>query len=359
MRSAPIYAAGYTRRVVGRATCAEAYYKRGLPALFVSMSVVQATSRVLYLAQLSSETSNTELHQSLSALHDIFIFENPQYPVFIAYEEEDTPYLTRTLKKRLKGALHATEIEYDIPHTHIEGPKICFVSIQDFRRVPWPFSMYQGDYSEDNPYYSRICYRYMCRFWTYGVFKQPFMDNVTSYLRLDTDTTLIKMGVNPFEQLERERLGYLTSVVYKESARQTEGMWETFLRFAKRENIHPRGLVRLSNNYVDSHSAEEISSMSVEDAITVLYARGYNLDYIYNNWETSRTDIWKSSVYERLARFIDKSGGIIMRRWGDAPIRTLSLHLLQGEFSTIANLTDVVFKQYRDLTIFHKAYHQT
>ena len=359
MRSAQIYAAGYTRRVVGRTTCAETYYKRGLPALFVSMSVVQATSIVLYLAQLSSETSNTELHQSLSALHDIFIFENPQYPVFIAYEEEDTPYLTRTLKKILKRALHATEIQYDIPHTHIEGPKICFVSIPDFRHVQWPFSMYKDDYREDNPYYARIGFRHMCRFWAHGVFRQPFMHNVTSYLRLDTDTILVKMNKTPFKLLESERLGYLTSVVYREEERYTAGLWETFLRFAKRENIHPRGLVRLSNNYVDSHSAEEISSMSVEDAITVLYSRGYNLDYIYNNWETSRTDIWKSSVYKRLARFIDKSGGIIMRRWGDAPIRTLSLHLLQGEFSTIANLTDVVFKQYRDLTIFHKAYHQT
>jgi hypothetical protein len=43
-------------------------------------------------------------------------------------------------------------------------------------------------------------------------------------------------------------------------------------------------------------------------------------------------------------RFIDGAGGIIMRRWGHAPIRTLSLHLLEGELNQ-------KFSQYRGLVL--------
>lgn len=323
------------------------------------MAPVPTVSIILYLAQISSEQSNVELHKSLSSLHDVFLLQHPQYPVVVAYEEEDAHYLTGKLKKRLRLALHATEFECGQFTKGKRGTQICFVSINDFRKVPWPFSMYTGDYREDNPYYSRVGYRLMCRFWTHGVFRQPFMQNVTSYFRMDTDTFLVEMKRDPFQELERERLGYLTSVVYKDSPRQVEGLWDTFLRFALRENIHPRGLVPLSNQWTDSHSEDTISRMPVSEAVAVLYVRGYNLDYIYNNWEVTLVELWKSPVYRRLASFIDKSGGIIMRRWGDAPIRTLALHLLREEFALVANVTGEVFRQYHSLTIYHKAYHRT
>jgi hypothetical protein len=328
-----------------------------LTVLLLGLAVVHSTQIVLYLAQVASDSA--ELKQSLRALSDVFIAENPHYPVVVAYEEEDAVHLTEGLKKGLRLALGATEIELDRPYTHITGPKICFVSIRGFRRVPWPFAMYADDYSEANPYYSRRGYRYMCRFWANSVFTQPFMRNVTAYLRLDTDSKLVQMKENPFALLESERLAYLTSVVYKDAARQTEGLWETFLRFARRENIHPKGLAPLSNLHVDTHSAEEIAHLPIGEAVAVLWQSGYNLDYVYNNWEATRVDIWQSPVYRRLAKFIDRSGGIIMRRWGDAPIRTLALHLLREEFSRIANVSSLVFRQYKGLKVFHTALHQT
>ena len=72
----------------------------------------------------------------------------------------------------------------------------------------------------------------MCRYWAHTVFRQPFMQNVTQYLRLDTDSVLVEMPVDPFAVLESESLGYLSSVMYKESPVSTTGIWETFLRFA-------------------------------------------------------------------------------------------------------------------------------
>lgn len=233
--------------------------------------------------------------------------------------------------------------------------KICFVKINKFHEIPWPFTLYKDDYHEDNPYYSRLGYRKMCRFWSKTLFLQPFMQNVSSYMRIDTDLFLQKMPIDPFSILKTEKLAYLSTVYYKENKRQTEGLWETFLRFAVQHDIHPKGLIPLSNqNKITSNS--NIQNMTTEQAANVLYERGYNLDYIYNNWEVSIVSIWQSEIYSQLIEFVDKTGGIFMRRWGDAPIRTLSLHLLKDNTKSFHQ---IVFKQYPGLQYFHKAVHAT
>ncbi len=91
--------------------------------------------------------------------------------------------------------------------------------------------------------------------------------------------------------------------------------------------------------------------MTLEQAVDVLFRRGYNLMIYYNNWEVSSMS-WTSPKFVRLARFIDGAGGVILRRWGDAPIRTLSLHLLEQKLG-------LKFRQYRGLVLYHKAWHST
>jgi hypothetical protein len=291
---------------------------------------------VLYLANIASEISNAELQKSLSALEAVFLSKHPQYQVVVAYDKEDEAHLSEELRRACRASV-STGLE--------------FVPIRRFRHIPWPFSMYTGVYQEANPYYSRLGYRHMCRYWAHTVFRQPFMlRNVTSYLRLDTDTYLVEMPVDPFAILEREGLGYLGSVMYKESPVTTTGLWETFLRFARDEEIHPWGLAPLSKQGVDGYSEADLRAMPLRDAIDVLYHRGYNLDYYYNNWEVSRVEPWISPVYQRLAKHIDAAGGIVLWRWGDAPIRTLSVYLLRDM---------VASRQYRGLRVYHKAYHAT
>lgn len=296
-----------------------------------------AHSVVLYLANIASNSSNAELQQSLSSLQSVFLSKHPQkkYPVVVAYDQEDEAYLTADLQSALRGSVE-TQLE--------------FAPIRRFRHFPWPFSMYTGLYREENPYYARLGYRFMCRYWAHTVFRQPFMQNVTQYLRLDTDSVLVEMPVDPFAVLESESLGYLSSVMYKESPVSTTGIWETFLRFARDEQIHPWGLAPLSGSGMDEFSEKDIREMPIRDAINVLYHRGYNLDYYYNNWEVSRVDVWTSPVYQRLAKHIDAAGGIVIWRWGDAPIRTLSLFLLRDTIPS---------RQYRGLRVYHKAYHAT
>ena len=77
-----------------------------------------------------------------------------------------------------------------------------------------------------------------------------------------------------------------------------------------------------------------------------VFVRNESLDRVqHESLDTTR-------VRQALGQFIDGAGGVIMRRWGDAPIRTLSLHLLEWELN-------LKFRQYRGLVLHHKAWHST
>jgi len=47
----------------------------------------------------------------------------------------------------------------------------------------------------------------------------------------------------------------------------------------------------------------------------------------YNHFEISDLDVWRSPEYRDYIEYIDKTGGIYYRRWGDAPIKTLAVTL--------------------------------
>lgn len=326
------------------------------------LSVVCSKCRpvILYLAQFEPETSNHDLEKSLEALHHVFSSKHPEYPVVITYDDREADFLTPEKTFRFSSALQALPVPCEVVHDFSGQARMCFAGVKDFGHVPWPFSLYKFDYKESDPYYSRLGYRNMCRFWIKTLFQQPFMANVSTYFRLDTDTILQEMPDNPFQMLEDHGLGYLGSVMYLESSRQVEGLWETFLRYSSSSGIHPGGLAPLSNAHTDKYSEGDIQAMSLTKALKVLRKRGYNLKYFYNNWEVSRVDLWSTPAYLELANEIDKAGGIFMRRWGDAPVRTLSLFFLRDYFfKQLPGYSPIMFEQYKGLKYFHKAVHAT
>jgi hypothetical protein len=297
---------------------------------------------------MENEASKHDLVQSLHAIRSIFSAYGRTYPVWVTYDGKLESYVTPRLKRDILAA--TDNCTHDIEEVH--EPCMRLIPVKGWRHIPWPYSMYTDLYSDANPYYASIGYRNMCRYWGLNIFQLPFMRNVSRYMKLDTDTFVNSMPVDPFNILEQEKLDYLGPIMYPDSLNNVEGLWETFLRFAVEEEIHPRGLVPLSNEFKDGISAEEISRMSVKQASHVLFRRGYNLMNYYCNWEVSDMKVWTSPLFTRLAQFIDEAGGIILRRWGDCPIRTLSLYLLQDELA-------LKFRQYRGLVLYHKALHTT
>ncbi len=74
------------------------------------------------------------------------------------------------------------------------------------------------------------------------------------------------------------------------------------------------------------------SSTPLDEAVDALKSAGYNLYVYYNNFELSRVDLWRTKEYTDYFLELDRSGGIFRYRWGDAPIRTISLALLGDVF---------------------------
>ena len=93
--------------------------------------------------------------------------------------------------------------------------------------------------------------------------------------------------------------------------------------------------------------------MSIDKAVDALKGIGYNHYSLYNNFELSRVDMWRSREYEELFHSLDRAGGIFLHRWGDAPIRTLALFALTETFQ---NFSRVFFlsQQWKGLCYYHQ-----
>ena len=84
---------------------------------------------------------------------------------------------------------------------------------------------------------------------------------------------------------------------------------------------------------------QPLSLESLDVAIDQLKYAGYNLFMYYNNFELSQIQLWRSTAYLSLFADLDKSGGFFMKRWGDAPVRTLALAALHESFRSTMNLS--------------------
>ena len=149
----------------------------------------------------------------------------------------------------------------------------------------------------------------MCRFWAHGVFQQSTMKQLDYYWRMDTDLFLKKtIAFDPFVYMENNRISYLYGAISDEAESVIVGLWDTVLEYTHLHNYSNTSLRR----YTDAKG-------------------NYNLRMFYNNFEVSRIDIWRSARYAQFFEYLDRTGGLLLRRWGDAPIRTLSLAALFPE----------------------------
>jgi len=99
------------------------------------------------------------------------------------------------------------------------------------------------------------------------------------------------------------------------------GLWDTILRYMRLRDIN-RAQIK---NYETSEG-------------------DYNMQMYYNNFEVSSTHLWQSKAYQDFFEYLDRTGGILLRRWGDSPIRTLALAVL---------FPDARIEQWHGLCYYH------
>ena len=169
-------------------------------------------------------------------------------------------------------------------------------------------------------------YRRMCRFWAYGVFQEPVMQTLDYYWRLDSDLDIQQDILHdPFQQAQTAGLQYVYGVMRNDAQFVLTGLWDLTMAYMRKRSLHPRSMLPL---VADGLNYEQVSSMPLDEAIDAMTRAGYNALIYYNNFELSVPALWRSQAYLDYFAEVDNAGGIFFYRWGDAPIRTLAVHML-------------------------------
>lgn len=224
------------------------------------------------------------------------------------------------------------------------------------------------------PEKKKLGYRQMCSFFFDQIFEHPALASATYVLRLDTDSRLegcwpdlsrsldaaphVAYVSNPLLQhgtLDMVRWGHNDPGVVRakavgasdlecDSPRETKGLAELATSFnAQREG---------------STAPSPIANASLARSFGVRMARrrgaaGGTSDWkglepcvksYYTNFEVIRLDAFRRSpTFQAWRGVVHRSGGIFTTRWGDAPLRHLSLSLMNAasEPASVVTLADV------------------
>eukprot|EP01059_Diplonema_ambulator_P029955 TRINITY_DN499_c0_g1_i7.p1 TRINITY_DN499_c0_g1~~TRINITY_DN499_c0_g1_i7.p1 ORF type:complete len:657 (+),score=167.68 TRINITY_DN499_c0_g1_i7:1203-3173(+) len=154
-------------------------------------------------------------------------------------------------------------------------------------------------------------YRMMCRFFS-GIFAQyTFLKQYDYYWRLDTDSWIREpVLVDPFRHMVATgcRYGHMSSH-HSDKETVTRNLYPTVLEWAEEYNVAEENITRL-NRRVTSNTGE------------------YKRAMYYNNFEIASVPWITGDAYKSFFNYLDYTDGFMKYRWGDAPVRTLAVHLM-------------------------------
>ena len=134
-------------------------------------------------------------------------------------------------------------------------------------------------------------YHKMCRFWAYDIFKLPGMPKYI--MRMDTDGCLkSRMPVNPFEYMASHHLYYMWKEKFVDAHEVVQGV----------QGLNQWTLQTLG------------PSVALDDAVPLVYST--NIEWMYLPAFQTR---------DMLQWINDSLWGVWTYRWGDAPLRTVSV----------------------------------
>ena len=238
--------------------------------------------------------------------------------------------------RNLKIALKSVD-EY-MPHDNMTTPVLLFnegnlneeqkSSIQSIteRPIHFPLVDFQQFPDEFNPETeegnwkkrSKWGYQQMCRFWTTKIWEHPVLDDYSTYMRFDTDSCFTET-LNEYPYLP----GLPADKPYVYAANQ----------FAKERPRFIAGLFELAKDYV------ALNNITVKNP--ELWEAVRERKIIYNNFEISNITFFRQPDVMAFQRAVSDSEpfGVFRKRWGDAPIRTLTLAIFAEATEVIWNST--------------------
>jgi len=237
---------------------------------------------IIYLVR-SSEEDVENFNRSLFLVEENVVPTTNNFDV-IVFCEPSFDELKSKVKTKL-NLIYQT-IEFDIPNY----PQEIKDQIPEF--FPHP-THGNGPVAWGHPGFS-IGYRHMCRFFSGQMYEFDIIQKYDYYLRLDTDSYITtRIPYDIFELAEKNETYYGFIKIENDNPKVIEDLWETVNK--KYPNNLPEGLM------------------------------------FYTNFELGKVSWFLTSGYMDFYNYLDKTGGIYTKRWGDAPIKFLGISILMDQ----------------------------
>lgn len=257
--------------------------------------------------------------------------KNYSYPVIIFHEGDYTDIkeqeeIIKSVREKYRGCINFKKLDED----DFKIPDFI-----DINKMNKSIELYPV------PYWRNDRYRLMCRWWL--IHFNKYTDAYDYVMRLDDDS-IIEEPINNdlFNLMKTKDYMYLSNILHLDCGLCCYKMKDIFKEILpdKRELLNELFVEkRLENTNEIFKKFKEI----IENVEDVKYEKNY-IDVqmpvmYYNNFFITNTSFWKRKEVIDLMDKIDKTGNIFYYRYGDAPIQTIIVTLMEKE-----KITRAVFK---------------
>ncbi len=191
------------------------------------------------------------------------------------------------------------------------------------------------------PYWRNERYRMMCRWWL--VHFPKYTKGFEYVMRLDDDAIIEEpINQNFIEIMDNKQYIYLSNFIHIDCGLCCYKMKETF------EKLLPDKIDKIKDFFIEKRLDNNNDifhkfKILIEEIEGISYDKNY-IDLkmplmFYNNFFITKTSFWDREDVKRIINEIDKEGNIFYYRYGDAPLQSLIVSILEKE-----KISRVVFK---------------
>lgn len=170
-------------------------------------------------------------------------------------------------------------------------------------------------------------YQLMIRFWFKILFEVPLFKQYEYMMRLDDDSQILGVWMNVFDEMRKRRAVYFANnedVDFEKSLPGTMKLPYLALKYLVLNNLTVKQHDRIRRGFAESHI----------------------LNYL-NNFEVMKLDFFRREDVWKWIEEVDRTNGIFKYRWGDAPLRYITLAMF-------AEPHEVLHRSQYNLSYYHQ-----
>ncbi|KAJ7458324.1 glycosyltransferase family 15 protein [Mycena galericulata] len=179
-------------------------------------------------------------------------------------------------------------------------------------------------------------YHHMCAFYSYKIFSHPRIRDLTYYLRLDDDSSVLgPTCLDPFEYMHTSNKSYAFRHFSPDMGWVTEGLHPFVNNYARRHPAVDRQLAK--NNW--EWPGDRAWPGREED-----FGRGANFPSYETNFDLVKVPRFRTpEMLEFFAELASEPKRFYWNRWGDAPLRLAAVHMFLDVATEVHQMCEIPY----------------